>query len=121
MSLLSSRVGMRHRCTIERDASADESAPRTGWNQSDEPDWQPIAEDVPCRAWTESVAEPAADRQTAAYEGRRLALPLGIDVSESDRIGEVVDRGAVIFEGPMNIEGVQRFPDHLELSLERIR
>jgi hypothetical protein len=119
MSLLASRVGMRHRCKIERDASSE--GVRTGWNQNADPDWGLHLDDVPCRAWTESASEPVADRQTAAYEGRRLALPLGTNVTESDRIAEVRERGEVIFEGPMSIEGVQRFPDHLELSLERIR
>lgn len=112
---------MRHRCVIERDVNAADAAPRTGWNQSDDPDWQEHLTSLPCRAWTESVGEPADDRKTAAYEGRRLAVAVGTDVTESDRVAGVTDRGAVLFEGPMSIEGVQRYPDHLELTLERIR
>ena len=110
---------MRHRCTIQRDASA--AGPRTGWNQDGDPNWQTHLSDVPCRAWTESADEPVGDRRTAVYEGRRLALPLGTDVTESDRIAQVTERGQVRFEGPMSIEGIQRYSDHLELALERIR
>ena len=119
MSLLASRVALRHRCTIQRDASA--AGPAGGWNQSADPNWQNHLTDLPCRAWTESAREPVDEGRTAVTEERRLALALGSDVTEKDRVLVVTDRGTTRFEGPMNIEGVLNFPDHMELILERIR
>lgn len=117
MSLLSSRVGLRHRCSIERDASA--GTPNT-WGNPSTPDWTTFATDVPCRAWTTAGREPASDEQILAIEDRRVTVPLDTDVTDADRLGDVTDRGAVIFDGPMNIQAVLRYPDHLELMVERI-
>lgn len=119
MSLSSSRVGYRHRVTIERDANLEGE---DGWGDQETPDWQPHLEDVPCRAWTESAREPVDEDNTATLEGRRVSVAVGTDVTTRDRVGAVTDRnGKVIFDGPSGIEGILTYPDHLELILERIK
>ena len=85
------------------------------------PDWQPLAV-VPCRAWTNAGRELVDADRTAVVVDRRVSVPLATDVTEADRVANVTDRtGAIVFEGPMNVEAVLRFDDHLELSLERVR
>jgi hypothetical protein len=40
-------------------------------------------------------------------------------VTESDRVGEVTDRGRVILDGPMLISAIGRHTDHLDLFVAR--
>jgi hypothetical protein len=118
VSLVSSRISLIHRCTIQRDQTNEEDS----WGQRGEADWQDHLTDLPCRAWTEAAREPVDETTTVTIEDRRVIVELGTDVTEADRLAAVSDgTGAEIFEGPINIEGVLRFPDHLELLLERIR
>jgi hypothetical protein len=117
MSLVSSRVALRQRCTIERDvASVDD-----GWGQPGPPDWQPHLEDVPCRTWVEAGREPVDLGRTATFIDRRIIVAVDIDVTERDRVAEVTERGDVVLDGPMGIEAILRRPDHLELVVERVR
>lgn len=119
MTLSSSRVAYRHRCTIERDANQSGT---DQWGNPTEPGWQSHLADQPCRAWTEAAREPVDDHTNVVLEDRRVSLAVGTDVTEADRVASVTDKaGTTIFEGPMGIEGITRFPDHLELLLERIR
>lgn len=118
MSLIGSRVGLRHLCEIERDATADSS---DSWGDSPTPEWQSLAI-VPCNAWTNAGRELTASDRTAVLEDRRASVPLGTDVTERDRVAQVTTKGgAVVFEGPMNVEAVLHMDDHLELVLERVR
>lgn len=120
MSLVTSRVGLRHLCTIQRDANADDGVDDYGNPYS--ADWQPHLEAIPCRAWTNAAREPIDDETSVVLEDRRLTISLGTDVAETDRVLSVTDKaGNEIFDGPMDIEGVLRFTDHIELVLERIR
>jgi hypothetical protein len=118
VSLASSRVGFTDRCTIERDANSGTSGT---WGQPDSPDWQEHATDQPCKGWTNSGTEPVDDAKLVVLVERRLSLPLGTDVTEADRIGSVTRSGVQVFDGPMDIQAVLTFPDHLELSLEVVR
>ena len=117
MSLSSSRVGYRHRCTIER----DEAEPDGAWGGPGTPDWQTHIADLPCRAWTATANEQTDDRRTAVVVQRRISIAVGTDVTERDRVASVTDRGNTLYEGPMDIEGILRYPDHWELILELIR
>lgn len=120
MTLSSSRVGYRHRLTIERDAKLGSADADWGGQQS--PEWKPHLQGLRCRAWVNGEVEPVNDQATVAYEDRRVSVAIGTDVTERDRVGNVTDaQGNVIFEGPSNIEGVLRYSDHLELMLERIK
>jgi hypothetical protein len=120
MSLVTSRVGLRHRCTIERDLNGGDDVDE--WGNPVDSDWQPHLTAIPCRAWTNATREPVDDETAVLVEDRRVTVGLGTDVSESDRVASITDAsGNEIFDGPMDIEGVLRFTDHIELVLERVR
>lgn len=90
--------------------------------------WQPLAK-VPCRAWwwkgsRSSDKSPsgqyARPQLTMNVTGGDMAMPLGTDVTDEDRIAEVTDRtGATVEKGPFRVIAVNTYNDHLELSLER--
>jgi hypothetical protein len=92
-------------------------------------EWLPVGETV-CRLWwwkgSKSTAKSASNqyaRPQATYDetGGDLALPLDTDVKVTDRLGAVTDvsTGEVIDEGPFRIVSLNRYEDHIELSLER--
>lgn len=120
MSLVTSGVALRHRTRIERDQNLGEDTDAGG--NPIEPDWQEHLSDLPCRAWADVAKEIIDGRQTAVIEDRRIAVRLGVDILESDRVGAVTEAdGSDLFDGPMKIEGRLAYPDHIELLLERIR
>lgn len=123
MTVLSSRVSLIHRLTVQRDLSLDGTD--DGWGGPDIPDWSDHLTGVPCRAWTAAGPRPGAETVEATtvvvVEDRRAHVPVGTDVTERDRITEITSRGVVIFDGPMDIDAVLAYPDHLELVLRRIR
>lgn len=115
MSTLLSRTRLKYRCSIERNnATTDE------WGQSGTPDWSELDDDLPCYAWVDGGREAVTTERTAVVRDMRLLLPLGTDVTESDRIGDISERGSVIFDGPFGIEVVLRHRDHLELMLTKV-
>lgn len=117
MTLTNVRLTFTQRCTIQRDTVA----PGDPWDASDIPAWDDIAEDVPCRAWENAAREPIDADRTVTVIDRRVMVPADTDVTERDRVGDVTDRGTVVFPGPMNVEGVIRWPDFLELVVQEIR
>lgn len=117
MSLVSSRLSLTHRCTIERDANAATANAR-GNPQS--PSWQPNLTGLPCRLWTTAGREAVDNTTIAVVEDMRLLLPLGTDVTEHDRVGDVTQRGTVIAAGPIGIRAVLTHQDHLELVLVKV-
>lgn len=117
MSLSSSRVGYRHRCTIQRNGSGTDA-----WGDSNDPGWTNHLTGVPCRAWTNGGAEPIDDERTAVVVDNRISVAIGTDLTERDRIASVTDQaGATIFEGPLSVEAILRHTDHLEVLVKRIR
>lgn len=120
MSLSSSRVGYKHRCTIQVNAAAEGGTDE--WGDPIDPAWTDHLVNVPCRAWTNGATEPVDDNRTVVMEDRRISVGLSTDVTEQHRVLEVTDRwGNLIFDGPMSVEGALRHTDHLELMVERIR
>lgn len=117
MSLLSSRLSLIHRCTIERDASEGTTNAR---GNAVAPSWQPLTTDLPCRVWVNAGQEAVDATTTAIVEDMRLFLTVDTDVTEQDRIGDVMLRGATYLVGPIGIRAVLRHHDHLELVLKRI-
>lgn len=116
MSLVASRVALTHRCDVERDSATDSS-----WGGPGEPDWESHIRDLPCYVSTSAAREPIDADRTVVVEDLRMLAPVDTDITERDRIGDVTERGDVVFPGPMGVEAVLRFPTHLELVLERIR
>jgi len=116
VSLVGSRVNLTHRCTIQRDTSD-----AGGWNVPGPPEWDDHLEDVPCRVWAPTGREDIANDTTIApVTDVRLIVPLGTDVTTSDRILEVTSRGATIQPGPLGIRAVIHRQDHLELLLVEV-
>jgi hypothetical protein len=116
MSLVSTRLALKHLCTVERDATSTTN----GWGTKAAPNWQPNATNVPCKFWATAGREDVDGDTFAAVEDLRLIVPADTDVTERDRIGDVTDRGAVALAGPTSIRAILRRADHLELVLVRI-
>lgn len=108
MSLLSSGVGMKDRCTILRDLSGPDS-----WGQP-EGIFTTVATDVPCLVVPESSSKQSvkSDRvvEVLMYD---IAVMLGTDVQKGDRI-ECPDR----FAGSVTVVVGQAYRDHIELVTE---
>lgn len=117
MSVASTRLQMTHLCTIERDQNAGTTNVR---GNPSAPNWQPHSTAVPCRGWTTIGKERAEDQAILDFENMRLILPIGTDVTERDRVGDITDRGAVFMAGPIGIRAVIRQRDYLELILVRV-
>ncbi len=57
--------------------------------------------------------------KTVTVEALKIALPLGIDVTNSDRITEVKNRkGDTLFPGNFSINEIKRVHTHLEANLK---
>ena len=117
MSLVSSRVSLTHLCTIERDANLGTP---DDWGTPSTPDWQDHLTDQPCRIWAAAGREQMDSSTTAVIEELRMIVPLGTDVTEKDRVGDVTYRGSTIFAGPIGIRAVLHREDHLALVLSRV-
>jgi head-tail adaptor len=115
MTLVSSRVSLTHLCTTQRITGTAETWTAPGVSWADHLTAQP------CYGWTEAGREAVSASETVVLEDRRLILALGTDVTEADRVSSVTSRGSTVFEGPMGIEAVLTYPDHLELILTRAR
>lgn len=116
MGLVSSRLSLTHRVTIQRDANAGTA---DNWGAPATPDWQNYLT-VPCRAWTTAGHEAVDASTLVVVEEMRLLVTLDTDVTERDRISVVTYRGNTIVAGPVGIRAVLRHHDHLELVLVRI-
>lgn len=113
MSTVASRVRLTHLCSIERDGATTDD-----WGLPGEPDWATNAANVPCYAWVEAGREAIGSDRAVVVRDMRIVVPLDTDVTEGDRVGDVTERGEVIFPGPLQIEAVLRYPTHLELMME---
>src|SRR5690242_10787800 len=100
MSLVSSRLSLTHSCTIQRDANLGTP---DDWGTPSTPDWQDHLTGQPCRAWTMAGREQMDSSTTAVIEDMRMIVPLGTDVTEQDRVGDVTYRGDTIIVGPTGI------------------
>jgi hypothetical protein len=115
VTLLGSRVSMTHVCsTLRNQGVVDE------WGGSSTNFVEYLA-DVACRAWTSAAREPVDVDRTVTVEDLRMAVPTGTDITENDLVGDITERGATIFPGPMTVEAVLHYSTHLEVVLARIR
>lgn len=112
MSLVGSRVSMRDRCLIERAATSTGS-----WNVPGPPTWSAHVSGVPCRVFAKDGRERTDAETNVVVEDMRLLVPLGTDVTASDRVGLVTRRGATVVAGPVGIRAVLPRATHLELVL----
>lgn len=115
MSLVSSGLSLIHVTTVER----DESEP-AGWGDASVPDWQPHLTSLRCRYWATFGREQMDAESQVVIEDMRLIVPLGTDVTEKDRLGDITYQGTTIVTGPVGIRAVLAHKDHLELILVRL-
>lgn len=116
MSLVSTRVGLIHRMTTERSVTGDDGG--GGSN----PVWSAHLSDEPCRAWTDTTKQVTQPGDIIVVADSRISVPLGTDVRETDRVLSVTDRaGNDVLPGPMEIQTVASFTDHLELLVQQSR
>lgn len=117
MSLVSSRLALIHRCTIERDVNAgslDDGAVQPA-------DWQPHLTDLPCRSWVVQGQEQVADGATIVPAASvRVIVPAATDVAEGDRVASVTYRGGTAQDGPLGVRAVLRRGGHTELVCQRV-
>jgi head-tail adaptor len=112
MSLASSRVGLTHRCTIERRTFTSDG----GGGQTET--WANVETDLPCRAWLESSRVESIGDRVAEVEDRRLIVPVGSDVQPADRVTVTVRGEAFMSEMP--VSSVGRRTDHLEIVCREV-
>lgn len=90
-------------------------------------DFQPYGDPVPCffywrkesgRGPSRKIASP---QRTIDTQDGGIIFPAGTDVTDKDRIGPIVDvanpEGDPIVEGPLQIQAVLRYGDHIEASV----
>lgn len=89
------------------------------------PDWQPLVT-VPCRFWwwkqgyRGPAKEAVSPERTVPVGDGAIAVAAGVDVTEQDRVGQVLNRdNSVYHEGPLNILAVQVHETHVELIVRR--
>ncbi len=113
---MSLRAQMTHRVLVERDGNAGQT---DAYNNPQAPSWATHIAAQPCYYY-----EPAAQR--GEQQGERnvnlythqVLMPLGVDITEADRINGVVDRrGTVITDKLLNVVAVVRRRDHLLVTL----
>jgi len=115
MSLASSRVSLIHRCSIQRNEGELNS-----WGGKTA-SWADHLTNVPCRAWQAAGQMIVAQTvEILSVEDILIVLPLGTDIVESDFIGDITYRGETIFDGPLEIQAIIRYPDRLEIPLKRM-
>lgn len=118
MGTVVSRLSLRHRCTILRAAQGAVNAR----GNPEPPDWQPLAIDVACRAWTGPSGRERVTEGTSivSIDTLRVIVTLDTDVTVRDQLGDITDRGQTIYTGPFQIRAVLPYQDHVELVLADI-
>lgn len=108
---------MTQRTMVQRDVSVITD----DWNNEGEPDWATHLPDLPCRSWYSAGKESIDGRKEAVLEDRRVVVPLGSDVTPSDRLEGITDRrGRTLVAGPLAVQTVGRRDDHLVLTVEKV-
>ena len=76
---------------------------------------------LPCWIHGSTEREAVTEETTAVVTDLKALIPLGSDVSESDRLNQVKDRsGNVVYAGILGIETVLWARTHIELTLSRV-
>lgn len=111
MTVIGSRIGMRHTCDIERASGADDS-----WGQPGTT-WTIAHASVVCHVWTSSETLINENDAVMTLAVRYIVFPLGTDISNVDRIGDIKLRGQLLWPGPHYLDEVAILPDRLEATL----
>jgi hypothetical protein len=111
---------MIHRCTLQRDASRTTTPDPYGNHEL--PSWQTHLSDLHCRWWFQATRTIMNGDTQQEVQVRKLVVPLDTDVTEDDRVLEVVDRrGRQLSVGPMRIDSVGDRLDHKVLTMVEVQ
>lgn len=114
MTSIGSRVGMIHTCDVYRNVGGDNT-----WGTPDASFEVDISHQI-CRAWTASESLDVGDGKILTNAVRYIIVPLGTNITELDRIGNIYLRnGSVLWPGQHRIDEVTVLPDRLELTLRQ--
>lgn len=105
---------MRDRATIERNQAEDDPFGGEGT-----PDWQVHLTDQKCKLWIQAGREAVSETRTLVVEDWQLAVPLGTDIVEGDRITTVTADDRTITSDILYVEHVADKRAQLVCSLER--
>ncbi len=112
---MSAAGNMTMRAKLERNVDLG----KDGYGQDEKPNFQPLLT-LPCRVWSKLRREVVDGDKTVMVEDIRGKFESGADIREKDQISAVVDRrGAVLFDGPLDIVAIVRRTRHQAVSLER--
>lgn len=121
MSLITARVALVHRANILRNAGA-----QNGWGHNSQAadDWSVAIENLACKMFVFS-ARPAVEdsgpgRSITSLVDLRLIIPSGAGVRRTDRVDTITYRGIAILDGPLTIEAIAPYADHVELLLRQV-
>ena len=91
------------------------------FGQEGPPTWATTGDPVACYAWTRVKREANDANKIAVVEDFRAIVPRGTPINDEYRFLKIQDRlGNQIFPGPIMIETIQIYADHLELALRRV-
>ncbi len=83
--------------------------------------WATTGDPLACYAWTKMKREANDPDKISLVEDFRAIVPRGTPIRDEYRFLNIQDRlGNEIFAGPIMIETIQVFADHLELALRRV-
>ena len=114
---MTARSRMTQRALVERQTAGavdDSGNPSPGT-------WATHIAALACWLYGSTEREAVTEETTAVVTDLRLLVPLRADITEQDRIRQIVDRrGTVIEPGVLGIETVLRKRGHLQLTLSRV-
>ncbi len=106
---------MRARIERNQDLGTD------GFGHPEAPNFQP-RNTLPCRVWSKMRQHVTDEEKIVMIEDIRGRFESGADITEDDRISAVVDRrGAVLFDGPLDIVTIAHRRTYKEVVLERFK
>ncbi len=82
------------------------------------PSWSALST-TSARFWSTSSQE-IIDNKTVIVENLTGLMPLGTDITSSDRLEKITDRnGTTLFAGELDVLSVQRINTHLEIIVRK--
>ena len=102
---------MEMRCAVERNEEAKDPY---GQNI---PGWTVVDSSVPCYAWNKSGSAVIRDEGIVSKDQLALAMPIGTDIRQHDRINKVKDRqGNELFD-ILIIDAILKRRDRVEVRM----
>jgi len=91
------------------------------YNHPGPPKWETIGIDVMCYVWEKTASKMLDNGKLVVVSEPTAIIPIGIDITEKDRLYNITDRRGNELFGTMYINAVIRRKDHLELRLRHVK